>query len=119
MITFKQFLAEVSSLSPSKIIQRIFDVRDNKHDPVTKKTCWNQVGLYLRAHPSTEGFILLYGVHDGGQTEDQYVNHAVLIDSTGKVLVDTQSGSISPDHSTYTNKAGDDHLDLLLKRKLS
>lgn len=118
MITFKQFLAEANQATPAQIAQRVLDIRDGKHEPISKRTCWNQVGLYLRKHPETKGEILLYGVDDGTPVEKQYVNHVVLVSATGDILVDAGGGTVSTDQKTYTNKAGDDHLDLITKHTL-
>lgn len=119
MKTFKHFLAEANRVTPDEIIRRILDIRDGKFTPISRKTCWNQVGLYLRAFPQTKGSILLYGVDDGTPLEEQYVNHAVLVDEAGAVLVDSGGGTISANQKRYTTKDGNDGLDLLLKHTLS
>lgn len=88
--------------NPAEILRKI---RAIVHGSVkgNRKTCWVQVADYLKANPSTEGNILMYGAPDDSPDapalEDQCTFHAVLASATGDILVNTMGGKFSSDFS--------------------
>lgn len=97
-----------ASLTVSVIKARILDRASGKRVPEgNQKTCWNQVGDYLRRNPNTRGTVYLYGttVEKG---EQEYVGHALLTDDNGSILVNTapKTAEISNDLHTITYSPG-------------
>lgn len=106
-------IQNIVALTPTfeDVFSRI--VRVSQGEPISKlseRTCWNQVGLYLRDNPGFRGEVLLYGMD-----EWNYVHHAVLVDHLGKVAKDSyQGGKMIDGGKRYLRKDGQEYI--LLKR---
>ena len=96
------------------VLERIRDIALNGVNPVSPRTCWNQVGVLLRNHPNVSGFILFYTTPVRGAV-DNYVNHAILVDDRGHTLMDASNGSRSADNKFLTLKDESEKMVLLSK----
>jgi hypothetical protein len=110
----RPLLVKASGPTNDVVLDRIKNIALNKANPISPRTCWNQVAMFLRSHPETTGFILFYTTPVNGFV-DNYVNHAVLVDDRGHTLVDASNGTRSADNKFFLARGESEKMVLLSK----
>jgi hypothetical protein len=97
--------------SAEEIFRRIKNVATSTDRPASPQTCWNKVGLFLRKNPDFKGEVYLYAI------ENDYINHALLVDENGTAVVGDKLGRMSADKKKFKATFNAGEMDLVQSRK--